>query len=247
MLPLSKSSFISYWLGKDFFCSRDIIVDVELSEVRKNTIAAIDNGAVMISFIPTEQDCQRNSDNVINEFVFVIDCSGSMQSEDKIGLARKAMLLFLKSLPTNCRFNIIRFGSRFDALFKDQVVREYNEKNMHEAETLIKDISADLGGTELLSPLQWLKNNKPLTSGVRQIFLLTDGEVSNVTEVTNICREMATYTRIFSFGLGHSVSNSFVIDVLIVSFLFHFIAKSCPCQRSSSCYQWLLCFYCSTH
>ncbi|CAF2865979.1 unnamed protein product [Rotaria sp. Silwood2] len=189
---------------------RDIIVDVELSDVRRNTIAAIDNGAVMISFIPTEQDCRQDSNNATNEFFFVIDCSGSMAGDDKIGLARKAMLLFLKSLPVNCRFNIIRFGSSFSALFTDQVTREYNKTNMCQAEAMIKDMTADLGGTELLKPLHWLKENKPSASGVRQIFLLTDGEVSNVTEVTNLCREMATYTRIFSFGLGHSPSRALV-------------------------------------
>ncbi|CAF2732235.1 unnamed protein product [Rotaria sp. Silwood2] len=133
-----------------------------------------------------------------------------MEGDDKIGLARKAMLLFLKSLPVNCRFNIIRFGSHFSALFTDQVTREYNKENMSQAETQIKDMKADLGGTELLMPLRWLKENKPLTSGVRQIFLLTDGEVSNVTEVTNLCCEMSEYTRIFSFGLGHSPSRALV-------------------------------------
>ncbi|CAF5004267.1 unnamed protein product [Rotaria sp. Silwood1] len=190
--------------------ARDIIIDVELSDVRRNTIAAIDNGAIMISFIPSEQDCRQDSNNVMNEFIFVIDCSGSMEGDDKIGLARKAMLLFLKSLPIDCRFNIIRFGSDFSALFTDQVTREYNKTNMNEAETMIKNMKADLGGTELLMPLRWLKENKPLASSVRQIFLLTDGEVSNVTEVTNLCCEMAEYTRIFSFGLGHSPSRALV-------------------------------------
>ncbi|CAF3613170.1 unnamed protein product [Rotaria sp. Silwood1] len=195
---------------QDTALDRDIIVDIELSDIRSNTIAAIDNSAVMISFIPNEQDCRRDLNNAMNEFFFVIDCSGSMEGDDKIGLARKAMLLFLKSLPVNCRFNIIRFGSHFSALFTDQVTREYNKENMSQAETLIKDMKADLGGTELLMPLRWLKENKPLTSGVRQIFLLTDGEVSNVTEVTNLCREMSEYTRIFSFGLGHSPSRALV-------------------------------------
>ncbi|CAF3851591.1 unnamed protein product [Rotaria sp. Silwood1] len=190
--------------------ARDIIIDVELSDVRRNTIAAIDNGAVMISFIPTEQDCRQESNNMMNEFFFVIDCSGSMAGDDKIGLARKAMLLFLKSLPVNCRFNIIRFGSKFSALFTDQVTREYNKENMCQAEAMIKDMGADLGGTELLMPLRWLKENKPPASCVRQIFLLTDGEVSNVSEVTNLCRDMAAYTRIFSFGLGHSPSRALV-------------------------------------
>ncbi|CAF4995311.1 unnamed protein product, partial [Rotaria sp. Silwood1] len=179
-------------------------------DVRRNTIAAIDNGAVMISFIPSEQDCRQDSNNVTNEFFFVIDCSGSMAGDDKIGLARKAMLLFLKSLPVNCRFNIIRFGSKFSALFTDQVTREYNKENMCQAEAMIKDMGADLGGTELLMPLRWLKENKPPASCVRQIFLLTDGEVSNVSEVTNLCRDMAAYTRIFSFGLGHSPSRALV-------------------------------------
>lgn len=200
-------------------------MDVELAELRKNTITAIDSGAVMVSFIPTEEDCRRCSHSIINEFLFVIDCSGSMQSQDKIGLAAKAMLLFLKSLPTNCRFNIIRFGSDFKALFDDQVAREYNEANMRKAEALIKGMTADLGGTELLGPLQWLKRQKSSVGGVRQIFLLTDGEVSNVDEVTNLCREMATYTRIFSFGLGHSVSHLFLAYILI------FISFSLPYSR----------------
>ena len=195
-------------------------MDVELAELRKNTITAIDSGAVMVSFIPTEEDCRRCSNSIINEFLFVIDCSGSMASEDKIGLAAKAMLLFLKSLPTNCRFNIIRFGSDFKALFDDQVAREYNEANMREAEALIKGMTASLGGTELLGPLEWLKRRKPSVGGVRQIFLLTDGEVSNVDAVTNLCREMANYTRIFSFGLGHSVSNLLLVYVLIFMYFF---------------------------
>ena len=40
-----------------------------------------------------------------------------MEDENKIGLARQAMLLFLKSLPVNCHFNIIRFGSEYKSLF----------------------------------------------------------------------------------------------------------------------------------
>ncbi|CAF4344762.1 unnamed protein product, partial [Rotaria magnacalcarata] len=58
----------------------------------------------MASFTPTEEDCQRvmNNTDMTNEFIFVVDCSGSMEDENRIGLAREAMLLFLKSLPVNC-------------------------------------------------------------------------------------------------------------------------------------------------
>ena len=44
----------------------------------------------------------------------------------------------------------------------------------------------------------------------RQVFLLTDGEISNVDEVLDLCRSMSTSTRIFSFGLGLSPSHSLV-------------------------------------
>ncbi|UJR18926.1 hypothetical protein I4U23_022055 [Adineta vaga] len=132
-----------------------------------------------------------------------------MDEENKIELARQAMLLFLKSLPVNCYFNIIRFGSNHQSLFPEMTVL-YNEINSQKAEQLTKTMRADLGGTELLSPLQWLEKNPVIEGRARQIFLLTDGEVSNVNEVIDLCRTMATSTRIFSFGLGSSPSRSLV-------------------------------------
>jgi hypothetical protein len=106
----------------------------------------------MASFTPREEDCQRITNNieVTNEFIFVVDCSGSMGDENKIGLARQAMLLFLKSLPVNCHFNIIRFGSEYNSLFNEITV-VYNEENALKAEQLSKNMQADLGGTELVS------------------------------------------------------------------------------------------------
>lgn len=58
--------------------------------------------------------------------------------------------------------------------------------------------------------MQWLDTNPPDHGRARQIFLLTDGEILNVDEVLNLCRTMATTTRIFSFGLGWSPSRSLV-------------------------------------
>jgi hypothetical protein len=60
------------------------------------------------------------------------------------------MLLFLKSLPVNCHFNIVRFGSEYNSLFNEITV-VYNDENALKAEQLIKNMQADLGGTELVS------------------------------------------------------------------------------------------------
>ena len=61
-----------------------------------------------------------------------------------------------------------------------------------------------------MKPLEWIGKNSPIEGRSRQIFLLTDGEISNVTEVLDLCRSMASSTRIFSFGLGKSPSRSLV-------------------------------------
>jgi len=90
------------------------------------------------------------------------------------------------------------------------VTDNYNEQNAKQAEQLILQMSADLGGTELLGPLQWLQNQPPAANNSRQILLLTDGEISNVTQVMDLCRSISTSSRIFSFGLGHAPSRSLI-------------------------------------
>ncbi|KAF2357238.1 von Willebrand factor type A [Trinorchestia longiramus] len=47
--------------------------------------------------------------------------AGSMNGE-KIQSARAVLMLFLKSLPLGCRFNIVCFGSSHFFLFKDSGV-----------------------------------------------------------------------------------------------------------------------------
>ncbi|CAF2933261.1 unnamed protein product [Rotaria sp. Silwood2] len=143
--------YVIKFVQQNIHLGRDILLDIELASNHSNTIVAVEPGAVMASFIPTEGDCKRAMNNVetTNEFIFLIDCSGSMGNENKIGLAREAMLLCLKSLPMDCHFNIIRFGSNHEALY-DEVVAIYNEKNAQKAERLINQLRADFGGTELV-------------------------------------------------------------------------------------------------
>ncbi len=117
-------------------------------------------------------------------FYLLVDCSGSMTEANGIGLAKEAMLLFIRSLPVGSHFNIIRFGSNFDILFKNETLTAvYDEKTAKAAETLTRSMEANFGGTELLEPLKHLKNHPPIQGRSRQIFLLTDGEISNTNEV----------------------------------------------------------------
>ncbi|CAF4198911.1 unnamed protein product [Rotaria magnacalcarata] len=206
-----ENTYVIEFSQQNIHLDRDILLDIELANNHSNTIVAVESGAVMASFTPTEQDCQhaRNNLETTNQFVFIIDCGGSMQDENKIGLAREAMLLFLKSLPFDCHFNIIRFGSNHKTLFNEITVVK-SEENARKAEQLFNQLQADLGGTEILRPLQWLEERSPWQGRSRQIFMMTDGEISNVNQVLGLCRSMATSPRIFSFDLGQSPSRSLV-------------------------------------
>ncbi|CAF2145922.1 unnamed protein product [Rotaria magnacalcarata] len=204
-------AYVIEFSQRDTHLDRDIILDIELAKGRPSTILAIEQEAVMVSFTPTEQDCRLalNKNDINNEFMFIVDCSGSMDGESKIECARQTLELFLKSLPVGCQFNIIRFGSEYKTLFNDTTA-VFNEENAQKAQQLTKNMKADLGGTELMKPFQWLEEHSPVQGYARQIFLLTDGEISNVNEVLHLCRSISTSTRIFSFGLGSSPSRSLV-------------------------------------
>ena len=52
------------------------------------------------------------------EFIFLIDRSGSMYWGDKaIKTAKEALKLFLHSLPDGSFFNVVSFGTNFEYLF----------------------------------------------------------------------------------------------------------------------------------
>ena len=166
----------------------------------------------MLSLVPTLESCGAGGDNssVNCEYIFVVDCSGSMESEHKIDYARQAMSVFLKSLPIGAFFNIFRFGSTYQQFDKSGITIQYNEETVQRANDYINHMQADLGGTELFGVLSHLQSNPPKTNHSRQIFILTDGEISDVDRVLQLCRSIADTTRIYSFGLGSSPSRALV-------------------------------------
>ena len=70
---------------------------------------------------------------VINkEYIFLVDCSGSMGSDHRIESARTALIALLQTLPIRgTSFNIFRFGSRVDSLYPSS--RVYSNTTLSEA------------------------------------------------------------------------------------------------------------------
>ena len=66
----------------------------------------------------------------------------------------------------------------------------------------------DMGGTELLQPLTAVLGQPAVPGYARQVFVLTDGEVSNTREV--IAAVSRYRSRVFGLGLGHGASHELV-------------------------------------
>ena len=147
------------------------------------------NPVVMLNFFPEFKSSESAEKG---EFIFVVDRSGSM-SGSRNDSAKETLLLFLKSLPDGCYFNVVGFGSSYKTLFNKSQL--YNDSNLKKATDLAKSMKADLGGTEILQPLQWVFSQNPVKGHPRQLFLLTDGEVGNTDEVINLVQKHSKTAR----------------------------------------------------
>ncbi|XP_041850271.1 von Willebrand factor A domain-containing protein 5A-like isoform X17 [Melanotaenia boesemani] len=168
---------------------------------------------VMLSLYPEFPKSVMSSLTSCGEFVFLMDRSGSMDyrmrnGQSRIDSAKDTLLLLLKSLPMGCYFNIYSFGYRFEQIFPKSV--EYNQQTMQEALKKVEMMFSDLGGTEILRPLEDIYSKPCIISHPRQLFVFTDGEVRNTKEVIDLVKKNAGSHRCFSFGIGEGVSSALI-------------------------------------
>lgn len=121
-----------------------------------------------------------------SEFLFIIDCSGSM-SGSNIQSAADMLIMCVKSLPSGCYFNVIAFGSHFRQLF--HASEKYSKHTVERAVAFANQLQATLGGTDLLPPLQWIFKKPHCDNLPRQIFIITDGGVTNTQQVLNTVKK----------------------------------------------------------
>ncbi|KAL1781512.1 von Willebrand factor A domain-containing protein 5A-like [Sigmodon hispidus] len=177
--------------------------------------------SAMVSFYPDIPEVEAS--NFCGEFVFLMDCSGSMgspmnnqkNSQLRIEAAKETLLLLLKSLPMGCYFNIYGFGSSFEKFFPESV--KYTQGTMEKAVKKVKDLEANLGGTEILKPLRSIYNASSVPGHPLQVFVFTDGEVSDTFTVINEVQLNSKKHRCFSFGIGEGASTSLIKSIARVS------------------------------
>ena len=165
--------------------------------------------------VPEKPDQDNNisyytkyQENIINEtpglFIFLVDQSGSMRG-NSIDLVKKALALFIQSLPPKSYFQLIGFGTNFVKYNESPI--EYNKENVKNILSKINSLQANMGGTNISEPLRDIFQNKnniyDKISLAKNIFLLTDGQVNNRESCINLISVNSNKFRVHAMGIGN--------------------------------------------
>ncbi len=202
--------------------------------------------ALALTFFPTWDHLDKDLFTPHVEVVFLVDRSGSMASGfgPKRGIrilkARETLTLFLSSLPENCRFQVIGFGTTFEELFplapepekkkgarkevgkpgekvaRPHTVHEaapYNADTLRAAQQHVAAMDADLGGTDLLAPLMHVLATPASEEYPRHVFVLTDGNIDNIESTISQVLKKRGSTIIHCVGIGSGADEKLVIGL----------------------------------
>lgn len=190
--------------GPDVQLDRDIVVTFTMKDAGETAlyVARDDCGdsILMLDVLPP-----RDADRAPVEAVFLIDRSGSMTGSS-IAQARAALLLALSSLHEGDRFNVVGFGSHVQSVFEGSVM--YDDATLDQARSAVEAWHANLGGTEIMTPLRQILE-APAAELPRRMLVLTDGEVANEDACLALA-ELHPETTIFTIGVGYGASDHLV-------------------------------------
>ena len=158
-------------------------------------------------------------------FIFLIDQSGSMAGS-AIRIVSESILYFLQSLTKGSYFQLIGFGSTFKKI-NDKPL-EYNKENVKNTMDIIKNLKADLGGTDISSPLKEIFNSKDYDNInlARNLFILTDGEVDNREECLGLINTHSDKFKVHAIGIGSSFDKKLIQNAGIQGRgTYHFVSN----------------------
>ncbi|HLF94845.1 MAG TPA: VIT and VWA domain-containing protein, partial [Planctomycetota bacterium] len=149
------------------------------------------------------------------DIVFVLDKSGSMRADNKMGQAKEALTFCLRSLNDGDRFGIVSFSTGVDA-YTEKLV-PFTEAEKEKATNHVSRIEVQ-GGTNINDALVRALGLFEKGDRLKMVIFLTDGLPTNgVTDVQAIVRNVtaanALGVRLFNFGVGYDV-NTTLLDKL---------------------------------
>ncbi len=188
------------------FLDRDFILLFKSASKKDDSVVVDrdvnDRFTLLASFVPKIDAFSQPSPP--RNIKLLIDCSGSMEGES-IEQAKYALVDMLGRLRPSDYFNVILFGSQFYSI--SEVMIQATKNNINQVRRKIRNIEANLGGTEMGAAME-AAFNIPGPSIPSEILIITDGEVWESEYIIEQAEKSGH--RIFSFGVGYAVSEAFL-------------------------------------
>ena len=171
------------------------------------------DGYFMLLVSPKAELDERET--AAKDVIFVLDTSGSMADDGKIGKAQAALRFGVNTLEARDRFNIISFAGE-EHLFNERVIAA-DEDGKRQAREFIDKMRAT-GGTNINDALMAAFKQLPSGDRLQMIVLITDGQptvsITQPARILSNAREAnRSKVRLFTFGVGYDV-NTLLLDGL---------------------------------
>jgi Ca-activated chloride channel family protein len=194
----------------DAFLDRNLTILLEqLPDITASTQIAVDKEIFLHATLPSPIAEERNHVSV----KLLIDCSGSMQSENALKHAKRAAQTLIKMLDQSDYASLSSFGSE---VFHSSDELKAVSKQVHQfLSKEIGKLSANLGGTELEMALVETirKIAVPETAPPACILLITDGASWSHRRIIRAATKAGV--KIFCIGVGDNPAESLLHELAV--------------------------------
>lgn len=218
---LNPNHATAKFVGSETALDTDFVLFISPSDkafLKSRAFLAPSNGpgyaAMMVTVHPSElfSDLRESMNEFEGEILFLADRSGSMRGP-KIETLKDALLVFLKSLPARCKFNLYSFGSTVSGLWPCSM--PYDDSTVQDALDHVSTFEANYRGTEVLEALKKAVGDRRSTdASSTQVILLTDGEIwqsqQTIEFVRTVTSDSESQVRFFSLGIGNQVNHQLI-------------------------------------
>lgn len=195
----------------DYAGNRDFILKYRLAGEEIHSGLVLSQGQEENFFMLTVQPPERYEPEDIppREYIFVLDVSGSMFGYP-LDTAKDLLKGLVKDLRETDSFNLILFAN--DSVLLSPEALPATAQNIKAATKLIDEQKGG-GGTSLLPALENAIALPKEDNSARSIVIITDGYISNDSEVISCITDNMNDASFFSFGIGTSVNGCLIKQI----------------------------------
>lgn len=195
----------------DYAGNRDFILKYRLTGEEIQSGLVLSGGQKENFFMLTIQPPERYEpeDILPREYIFVLDVSGSMFGYP-LDTAKALIRDLVTDLHETDTFNLILFANETAQLSSDSLPA--TAKNVRTATKLIDELEGG-GGTSLLPALENAVAIPKQDDTARSIVIITDGYISNDSEIISFITDNMGSASFFSFGIGSSVNDYLIKQI----------------------------------